>query len=56
MLFSLKKTRVKPGTVLIETLLSGDYLYSFFPSEIAFFHVYLKYSKLSIKRTGRLST
>ena len=27
MLFSLEKTRVKPGTVLIETVLSGDYLY-----------------------------
>ena len=27
MLFSLEKTRVKSGTVLIETVLSGDYLY-----------------------------
>ena len=26
-LFSLEKTRVKPGTVLIETVLSGDTLY-----------------------------
>ena len=26
MLFPLEKTRVKPGTVLIETVLSGDYL------------------------------
>ena len=28
MLFSLGKTRVKLGTVLIETVLSGDYLYT----------------------------
>ena len=27
MLFLLEKTRVKPGTVLIETVLSGDSLY-----------------------------
>ena len=27
MLFPLEKTRVKSGTVLIETVLSGDYLY-----------------------------
>ena len=27
MLFSLEKTRVKPGTVLIETVSSGDTLY-----------------------------
>ena len=27
MLFSLEKSRVKPGTVLIETVLSGDSLY-----------------------------
>ena len=27
MLFSLEKIRVKPGTVLIETVLSADYLY-----------------------------
>ena len=27
MLFPLEKTRVKPGTVLIETVLSGDSLY-----------------------------
>ena len=27
MLFSLEKTRVKPGTVLIETVFSGDSLY-----------------------------
>ena len=26
-LFPLEKTRVKPGTVLIETVLSGDSLY-----------------------------
>ena len=26
-IFPLEKTRVKPGTVLIETVLSGDYLY-----------------------------
>ena len=35
MLFSLEKTRVKPGTVLIETVLSGDYLYSIFFFKIA---------------------
>ena len=28
MIFSLEKTRVKLGTVLIETVLSGDHLYS----------------------------
>ena len=27
MLFSVEKTRVKPGTVLIETVLSGDFRY-----------------------------
>ena len=27
MLFPLDKTRVKPGTVLVETVLSGDSLY-----------------------------
>ena len=29
MIFSLEKNRVKPGTVLIETMLSWDYLYPY---------------------------
>ena len=43
MLFPLEKTRIKPGTMLIETVLSGDSLYMY-----SYYYIHLKFGKFSL--------
>ena len=43
MLFPLEKTRIKPGTMLIETVLSGDSLYMY-----SYYYIHLMFGKFSL--------